>query len=180
VENKPYFYELVTKKHVPIFSNYYVYETDTNFFGLMLIAKAQTNLYFVKFMDLSKDSSQFKSYFKNNLQDSTNHDFDWISTKFLLAFMDQILNKDLELIEIQNIAEIANQTQDNLITIYKIKNDDFHDVGFIKEVSKEDSLEMISKLNYQNREKKQINDLQLINDLEDSQAYLLDSIFDNG
>jgi len=39
---------------------------------------------------------------------------------------------------------------------------------------------MISKLNYLNREKKQINDLQLINDLEDSQAYLLDSIFDNG
>jgi len=86
VENKPYFYEIITEKHVPIFSNFYVYETATNFFGLILIAKSQTDLYLVKFMDLDKNSPQFKSYFKNNLQDLTNHDFDWISTKHLLGY----------------------------------------------------------------------------------------------
>jgi hypothetical protein len=38
---------------------------------------------------------------------------------------------------------------------------------------------MISKLNHLNKQKQQLNDLKLINDLEDSQAYLLDTIFDN-
>jgi len=96
--------------------------------------------------------------------------------------MDHLLEKDLTVVPVESVNEIMENPVDvngKLVTIYKIAQEKVHELIFARVFLKGDSLEMISKLNHLNKQKPQLNDLKLINDLEDSQAYLLDTIFDN-
>jgi hypothetical protein len=74
--NKKYFYQLIDQKHRPVFGNLYFYEQQNQIMELVLIAHTKPYFYFIKFMDLEKESTEVLSYFKGNLQAENNVDFD--------------------------------------------------------------------------------------------------------
>jgi hypothetical protein len=93
--------------------------------------------------------------------------------------MDGIVDKKITIKEINAVEEFSFQPTTNEIVIFKLAQVAFNNLAFIKEITKEDNLELVSKLLNLNQRAHQKLDVNLINDLNDSQTYLLDIIFDN-
>jgi len=166
----------------PVFRDYYLLDTPDKMLGLLVVAKVDNMLYLLEDLAIDKESNDFKTYFQGDLRGDRNDTLDWFLTKNSLDFMDHLLEKDLILVDVESVNEIIDHPVDlnsKTVAIYKIPQEKVRELIFARVFLKGDSLEMISKLNHLNKQKQQLNDLKLINDLEDSQAYLLDTIFDN-
>lgn len=172
-------YTKIDNNHNPIIKNFYLYDDGRTLYGLFLVSKIKDKLYFIVFKGVDFDSQEFKSYLQGNLQDANNPDASWFWTKYLLSYLDHILEKPVQIKPINSLKEISSNDNQQGINLYEIQQANFTNVGFAYEMVLDDLLEVVVKFLYQDK-KSPFLSVELRQDFLDTQAWILENIYDQG
>ena len=172
-------YTKIDSNHNPIIKNFYLYDDGKTLYGLFLVSKIKDKLYFIVFKGVAFDSPEFKSYLQGNLQDVNNPDASWFWTKYLLSYLDHVLEQQVQIKPINSLKEISSNDNQQGINLYEIQQANFSNVGFAYERVVDDLLEVVAKFLYQDK-KSPFLSAELRQDLLDTQAWILENIYDQG